>query len=87
MSLAAYKNSEPCFSVLYQYAKSFITLDKHPLKIWADSQNAEGFVALHFAAFHGNVEIIKMLVEDAKADLNLVNSTGCSVLHLAAQGN
>lgn len=31
--------------------------------------------------------MLKSLVEDAEADVTLVNKTGCSVLHIAAQGN
>lgn len=60
---------------------------KESLKRWVDSQNVEGFTALHFAAFHGNYSIMNALVEEAKADMSLANKSGCTVLHLAAQGN
>lgn len=54
------------------------------LKRWVDSQNVEGFSALHMAAFHGSLPMIKALVEEAEADMSLANNAGCSVLHLAA---
>jgi ankyrin repeat protein len=52
-----------------------------------DSQNVEGFTALHFASFHGRYAMIEALVEDARAEVSLANKDGCNVLHLAAQGN
>jgi ankyrin repeat protein len=39
------------------------------------------------AAFHGSLPMIRALIEEGGADITLVNNVGCSVLHLAAQGN
>ena len=39
------------------------------------------------AAFHGSLPMIRALVEEAGADVTLTNNVGCSVLHLASQGN
>jgi ankyrin repeat protein len=36
------------------------------LKLWINkpSMGEEGFYALHFASFHGNIKLIKMLVRN-----------------------
>jgi palmitoyltransferase len=46
----------------------------------------EGFTALHYASYRGNVELAKLLL-DLGADLNAKNSFGLNVLHIAAQGD
>lgn len=51
------------------------------------SKNDEGFTALHYAAFSGNVKMIKMLVHRCKADIHAKNKQGLGMMHLAAQGD
>jgi palmitoyltransferase len=43
----------------------------------------DGFTALHFASFRGNLTLIKMLLENG-ADMNLRNNFGINVMHVAA---
>ena len=47
---------------------------KHNLKRWINghSRGDDGFTALHFAAFHGNMSLIKLLVKHG-ADVNAYN--------------
>lgn len=42
-----------------------------------------GYVALHFASYHGNIEMIDLLIE-AGTTINIKNNTGQNVLHFAA---
>jgi len=42
---------------------------------------------MHFSAYHGNFELIKLIVEEMKADINLKNVYGQNVLHISAQGD
>lgn len=44
------------------------------------------FTALHYAAYHGDVEICEMLLAHG-ADQLLTNKYGLNVLHMAAQGD
>ena len=55
---------------------------------WINSplENHQGFTALHFAAFHGNPRMIKLLVKHG-ADIFAVNKQKMTMLHLAAQGD
>ena len=50
-------------------------------------QNTEGFTALLYAAYNGNMEIIKYFVEEYQVDYGLTTNTGLNPLHLAAQKN
>ena len=58
------------------------------LKAWIDcpSRGKDGFTALHFASFHGNIGMIRLLVKHG-ADINVVNKQGINMLHVAAQGD
>ncbi len=47
---------------------------------------ANGYTALHYAAFRGNLEIIKILIENG-ADHTAKNTRGLNILHIAAQGD
>lgn len=57
------------------------------MAIWADTPTDEQFTALHFATYHGNFELIKLLVDEMHADINVRNIYGAHVLHIAAQGD
>ena len=54
---------------------------------WVNLKTDEdGFTALHFASFRGNLKVISMLIENG-ADIFMVNHHGLSMLHVAAQGD
>lgn len=46
----------------------------------------EGFYAIHYASFNGNIEICQMLIEEG-ADRFVSNKHGLDCLHIAAQGD
>lgn len=50
------------------------------------SKGEEGFIPLHFASFHGNVKLIKLLVR-AGSNVLARNKQGINMLHVAAQGD
>ena len=90
MSYAAFKNETDCFKIIFEYSWKFnfdqeaITFPEH-VKEWVDSQNNDGFNALHYASSYGNFTILTMLVEKAGASIHLRNKFGATVMHLAAQ--
>lgn len=57
------------------------------LSTWVNMPTDERFTALHFSTYHGNIELIKLMVEEMHADFNLKNVYGANVLHVAAQGD
>ena len=44
----------------------------------------ERFSALHFATYHGNIELIRLMVEEMQIDYTTKNVYGANVLHVAA---
>ena len=58
------------------------------LKTWINqsSRGDDGFTALHFAAFHGNISLIRLLVRHG-ADVHAINRQGINMLHVSAQGD
>lgn len=50
------------------------------------SKGEEGFTALHFASFHGNMKLIKMLMKHG-ANVYAINKQEINMLHVAAQGD
>jgi len=50
------------------------------------SKGEEGFYPLHFASFHGNVKLLKLLIQNG-ANINARNKQGINMLHVAAQGD
>ena len=46
----------------------------------------EKLTPLHYASFRGNLQIIKLLIENS-ADINALSINGLNMLHKAAQGN
>lgn len=61
---------------------------KEALSDWINrpSRGDEGFYPLHFASFHGNVKLIKLLVKSG-AIIHAKNLQGINMLHVAAQGD
>ena len=55
-------------------------------KKWIDHKNNKGYTALHYASFRGNIFNINVLIENG-GDINVTNSEGINLLHMAAQGN
>lgn len=88
---AAFKNQERAIEVLIQYVLNDPNFVSEPerrpavLKQWLcePSKGEDGFTALHFASFHGNAAMIKMLVGHG-ADIHAVNSQGINMMHVAA---
>jgi hypothetical protein len=94
LTFCCYKDAAECFKVILDYAFEHIInrLDsdmerKVTLRQWVDMQTDEEFVATHFATYHGNFEIIKILVEKCGAHFRHINKYGSTVMHIAAQGD
>jgi len=47
------------------------------------SKSEQGFYPLHFASFHGNIQLIKLLMRN-KADYTVQTNEGINMLHVAA---
>ena len=47
------------------------------------SKSEQGFYPLHFASFHGNIQLIKLLMRN-KADFRVKTNEGINMLHVAA---
>jgi palmitoyltransferase len=61
-------------------------LNPKQLKIFVDVKAINGFTALHYASFRGNVKLCEKLIE-LNADFNVVNDNGLNLIHMAAQGD
>lgn len=57
------------------------------MKLWINAKTEDdGFAALHFASFRGNISLIELLLANG-ADIYMRNNFGINVLHVAAQGD
>ena len=60
---------------------------RNTVRKWINQKTEEdGFTALHFASFRGNIQIIQLLIEH-QADIYLLSGHGLSMIHVAAQGD
>jgi len=64
-----------------------MSLRRRQVTLWVDTPTDERFTALHFATYHGNIELVRLMVEEMHANFNLRNVYGANVLHVAAQGD
>lgn len=60
------------------------SLRRRQLALWIDTPTDERFTALHFATYHGNIELVRLMVEEMRANFLLKNVYGANVLHVAA---
>jgi len=63
-----------------------IDAQKHIEKWVNQKSKKQGFTAIHYASFNGNIDIIEKLIK-YKADVETSNNRGLNVLHMAAQGD
>lgn len=63
------------------------SFSKLHLKDWVNKPTDEDFTAVHFASYHGNLELVVKLVEELQADFSTTNMYGANVLHVASQGD
>ena len=90
LAFCALHNNYAALKIIYEHSKnvdksadnSFIELFD-----WTNQKSQKGLTALHFASFHGNIEMIEFLVTDLKADISIIDNQGLNVLHAAAQGD
>jgi len=59
---------------------------KREIKKWVNEKTEQGFTALHYCAYRGNIDSINKLIEN-DAEIEVTNRRGLNVLHMAAQGN
>ena len=71
LHIASKKNNEP--EIIDLLVKSGANVN---------AQDAEGFTPLHMAAIHGNLKVVKKLV-DLEADVNIITTDGKSAAELA----
>jgi palmitoyltransferase len=59
---------------------------KESTRAWINRQTEDGFTAMHFASYRGNIKMIEYL-QQMGADIFTRNRHGMNVLHIAAQGD
>jgi ankyrin repeat protein len=60
--------------------------NKEEVKKWVNERSEQGYTAIHYASYRGNIEIIEKLIENG-AEIEVVNKRGLNVMHMASQGN
>jgi ankyrin repeat protein len=50
-----------------------------------ETNNDTNWTALHFACYYGHVDVVKFLLNDSNANIQMKTSNGCTSLHLAAR--
>lgn len=85
MHMACFKNLEDIGTQLMEKAHQIVR--EKQIEIWVNHKTEEdGFAALHFASFRGNLNLIQLLIQNG-ANMNQKNNFGINVLHVAAQGD
>ena len=89
----AFLNQHRHIEFYIKYYRRNLENDGHTLaeiktrtRLLLDTKNAEGYTAAHYAAFKGNVTVLKCL-QKYEANLALDSDLGMSLLHFAAQGD
>jgi ankyrin repeat protein len=72
--------------LIEEVRKKAMNIDANILSKWINHKGNNGFTALHYASFRGNIRIIEKLIENG-ADITIMNNNGLNVMHLAAQGD
>lgn len=62
--------------------KQILSIEEHKDEL-CNERDSEGCTALHFAADHGAVDIVHILLKDSTIDINAVDHDGQTALHYA----
>ena len=81
--LSVYKKSLIITEILINYCKEN---NPEQLKEFINASNEQGVTPIHYASFRGEVQIIKLLIENG-ADINKKTNRNLNVIHYSAQGN
>ena len=85
MHMICFKNIEEMGVFLMEKVNQTVT--KEHVLVWINHRTDEdGFTALHFASFRGNLSMINLLLQNG-SDMYIKNNYGINVLHVAAQGD
>ena len=73
--------------LIINYAKKERHFEREKFNQWVNARtNGEGWTALHYASFQGNVDAIHTLITQ-EAKIHELNNNGLNMLHVAAQGD
>lgn len=59
---------------------------KKIISSFINRKSTQGFTALHYASYRGNIDIVTKLIDNG-AEIEVTNNRGINVIHMAAQGN
>ena len=83
LNISVYRKSFEITKVLIEYCKE---QNPEKLKEFINASNDQGIVPLHYASFRGEIQIIKLLIENG-ADITKTTNRQLNVIHYCAQGN
>ncbi|CDW75351.1 dhhc zinc finger domain containing protein [Stylonychia lemnae] len=93
LHLATYKDSLKSVKILCDHILNHSLIPnrddrKKLLQGWIglQTQSEEGFTALHFASYYGNMPLIRFLIDNGASD-QAVNKHRINMLHVSAQGD
>jgi len=85
LHIACLNNQINIVKLLFNHVR-YLKVPGQAITEWINAKTDEGFTALHFTSFKGNIELIKLL-EQYNANIHAENSQGLTVIHIAAQGD
>ncbi len=84
---AAQKNYRKACEVIINFLLNeevSLGIDRATFTQWINMRDlGDGFTALHFASFYGNIKLIRFLVSHG-ANIHAVNKIGINMVHVAA---
>lgn len=92
LHFASFKNELSKMKIYILHYEAFHKRNKNSssfesqLKAWINAQNSDGFTALHFAALHGNIEMIEFL-ERYGANMQVQSNEKENILFMCAENN
>lgn len=74
--------------IMFEEMKKRLGVDANKqIEKWVNQKSKnQGFCAIHYASYRGNIDIINKLIEH-KANIEAINNRGINVIHMACQGN
>ena len=84
LHLSSYINSTTISTEIINYLKK--KLSEEEFKEFINKKNKKGIIALHYASFRGNINLIEILLKYG-SDINSITERGLNVIHFACRGN